>query len=787
MRTIRSAAALLTEANQVESLVPLVRALGFTDYIAPLDPAGRHALHLDTITDDARVARGPGARRALLVAVDGTRFPIRESISRVASRLAIHSPELLWLVAAVERPGTHLALAAWSADRHPPRTAALVVDRERVVDSDAETFCALEAATNGDDLLTHARWLDVLGRGSLTRRFYRALEQTVGTLADNVTGVGTGAGGSKTRPYNNATADDRRALALLYTSRLLFLSFLEAKGWLDGDRAFIARSFAECVAGAGRYHDRVLRPLFFGTLNTPPNRRARAARALGRVPFLNGGLFAPTPLERRYRGFRFSDEHLGVLVGDLLARYRFTAREDRATWSEAAIDPEMLGKAFESLMQPAERRASGAYYTPQPLVEQVTHETLAHALATPDASASRIAELLRGEATSGPAAAAVRALLPRLRVLDPACGSGAFLVYALESLATLANHLGDPRPIAECRRAVLTRSIFGVDLNPTAVWLCELRLWLSVVIESDERDPMQVTPLPNLDRHVRIGDALAGGGFDTEGPSAIRETGGRLIARLRDRYTRAVGPRKRTLVCALERAERSAAIAVAERALVRVSTERRELIAACRTPDLFGRVVPPSAATRARLTELRRASRELRARQRALRAGAALPFSFAAHFADVASEGGFHAVIGNPPWVRLREIAAPARARFRETFRVYRGAAWSAAVHGTRVGHGFAGHVDLAALFVERGTSLCRAGGIVGLLVPAKLWRSLAGGGVRRLLQEDTELLALEDWSDARQPFDAAVYPSLVIARRRPLRAAPDGPMQSAPPPSTPT
>src|ERR1019366_651541 len=101
-----------------------------------------------------------------------------------------------------------------------------------------------------------------------------------------------------------------------------------------------------------------------------------------------------------------------------------------------------------------------------------------------------------------------------LRVLDPACGSGAFLVYLLERLAALAGAAGDARPVGARRRDILTQSIFGVDVNPTAVWLCELRLWLSVVIDSEEWDPLAVTPVPNLDRHGRVGDALGGPSFE---------------------------------------------------------------------------------------------------------------------------------------------------------------------------------------------------------------------------------------------------------------------------------
>ena len=287
---------------------------------------------------------------------------------------------------------------------------------------------------------------------------------------------------------DRAPPDVRRELALLEASRLLFLSFLEAKGWLNGDAAFIAHQFDRCMERGGRFHDRVLRPLFFGTLNTPVRRRAPAAKAFGSVPFLNGGLFARTPLERRHRGVVFSDDAYGRLISSVFGQYRFTAREETATWNEAAVDPEMLGRAFESLMAHTERRTTGAFYTPFALVETVATAGIDAAI---------------GRRTS-------RHQLEELCVLDPACGSGAFLVHALERIAAALARAGDTRDSSTLRRAVLTRSIYGVDLNPTAVWLCELRLWLSVVIESGERDPIAVLPLPNLDRNIHVGDALAG-------------------------------------------------------------------------------------------------------------------------------------------------------------------------------------------------------------------------------------------------------------------------------------
>jgi hypothetical protein len=309
---------------------------------------------------------------------------------------------------------------------------------------------------------------------------------------------------------------------------------------------------------------------------------------------------------------------------------------------------------------------------------------------------------------------------------------------------------------------LLTRSIFGVDINRTAVWLCELRLWLSVVIESDERDPLAVVPLPNLDRHIRVGDSLAGTAFG----EGLPQRGGARLAQLRARYARATGTRKRTLERALEREERALALAHLDAELALNAARRRDLLSVLRGRDLFGERRRAGSAERARLDDARLRARELRAARRALIDGGALPFAFVTHFPDAAAAAGFDVVVGNPPWVRLHRIPAPLRARLRARYTVFSGAAWQRGAAAAQAGPGFAAQVDLASLFVERSLALLRPGGTLSLLLPAKLWRSLAGGGVRRLLRERAHISALEDWSDAPPAFDAAVYPSLLVARR---------------------
>jgi hypothetical protein len=186
-----------------------------------------------------------------------------------------------------------------------------------------------------------------------------------------------------------------------------------------------------------------------------------------------------------------------------------------------------------------------------------------------------------------------------------------------------------------------------------------------------------------------------------------------------------------------------------------------------RTPDLFGERHRPGAAERSAGAELRARAAALRRERVRLVDGGALPFAFPVQFADVGDRGGFDLVVGNPPWVRLHRIPAAARATLRRRYAVFRDAGWDRGAAAAQAGRGFAAQVDLAALFAERSVRLLRPGGTLALLLPAKLWRSLAGGGVRRLLQQESTVAVLEDWSEARAAFDAAAYPSVIVARRR--------------------
>src|SRR6185312_10837906 len=184
-------------------------------------------------------------------------------------------------------------------------------------------------------------------------------------------------------------------------------------------------------------HRQVFDPLCFGALNRAASGRSSAARALGRLPFLNGGLFEPTALERRAGPARWTNTDWRDAFDELFERFHFSARESDDVGN--CVAPDMLGRVFEGVMDPAERRASGSYYTPATLVRQIVRAGLEAALVHRiGLSAAAAARWIHEGLAPNPA--------PNLRaltVLDPAAGSGAFLLGALGELVALRRAAGE--------------------------------------------------------------------------------------------------------------------------------------------------------------------------------------------------------------------------------------------------------------------------------------------------------------------------------------------------------
>lgn len=535
--------------------------------------------------------------------------------------------------------------------------------------------------------------------------------------------------------------EECEVMALLQLTRVLFLYFVQSRGWLDGRLDFLAHHVDDCLARNRNLHRTVLQPLWFGTLNRPARMRGRAAARFGQVPFLNGGLFDVHPLERRWPAALPNTEWRAAFDG-VFERFRFVDREGEGT----AIGPDTLGRVFEGLMDPGLRRASGSFYTPAPMVRELVTTGVAAWVAQRERTTldDARARLQRPEAP-------LRRALAGLTILDPAAGSGAFLLGAMELLADLSRAPGES--LAQARRRVLARNLFGVDVNPAALRLAELRLWLAVIAREDAAAPGEVPPLPNLDAVVRQGDSLWSRleGAVRPDPAAaarVREARGALVA--------ASGPAKVRATALLRRAEEHAARAALAQAIAHAEHRIREVIEAARAPSLFHERHGLGHEGRRQLAAARRERATLRHAHRQLdRTGAIEHFDYAVHFADVMGAGGFGLIAGNPPWVRGEALPSHVRQRLAARYRWY----------GASGGRGYRNPADLAVAFVERGYELLRPDGVLALLVPAKVLHAGYAAPLRSGLGASATLHAVAELPPAgARAFDATVYPLALVA-----------------------
>ncbi|MGH9459232.1 MAG: Eco57I restriction-modification methylase domain-containing protein [Thermoanaerobaculia bacterium] len=567
------------------------------------------------------------------------------------------------------------------------------------------------------------------------------------------------------RLHPQETRDAAASEALLVLSRILFLYFIQQKRWLDGSVSFVAELVEQSRRVRGGLFTGVFLPLFFGCLNTPVRARDPFARRFGRIPYLNGGLFEPSAYEVRHPVLPVDDAVLEQIVFETFERFQFAVEEDDEVG--AHIDPEMLGHVFENLMAEEERLVSGSFYTPRPVVDALVCRGLAAWCGAGDAAvAEAVTRWTAGDedALSECDAPSLLERLESIRVLDPACGSGAFLLAALQWIARLDTSLRAIRgvpPDLSVRRRIVADSLFGVDLKPEAVRLCELRLWLAVVAAWNG-PPMAVEPLPNLDRNILQGDALLGplDWPEATRPGMYRDWAFALRAReqLAARYRAARSAERATLCRALRDSDRDLALGFLDRSIESAQVEIEEL--SRRQGSLF----PTSARNERRIAETRaRIDAWSEARDR-LRAGEVGFFAPEVHFDHVLRNGGFDLVIGNPPWVRLARIRPAIRKSLADRYPMFR------ADGGSPIPQS-----DLSLAFFERSLALAAPGGSVALLMPAKVATAGYGAVFRTHVQRRVDLVALEAWSDrGRRLFQADTFPLGVVVRK----AEPTGPVE---------
>lgn len=344
--------------------------------------------------------------------------------------------------------------------------------------------------------------------------------------------------------------------------QIVFLYFLQKKGWFGvkrgdewglGSKRFLRELFEKKHSDYKNFFNEILEPLFYEALRLerPGDYYSRFDC---RIPFLNGGLFDPIndydwwntdiflPDEIFSNKRKTKEGDIGDGILDVFDRYNFTVKEDEPLEKEVAVDPEMLGKVFENLLEVKDRKSKGTYYTPREIVHYMCKESLANFLTTElrDKVSKEDFDTLikygesvvehdsrvvnKGRETERYSfklpesvrkhAKLIDEKLTSIRVCDPAVGSGAFLVGMMNEIIRTRNALtpyiseNGERTSYNFKRQAIQNCLYGVDIDLGAVEIAKLRLWLSLIVDEKEREIIQ--PLPNLDYKIVCGNSLLG-------------------------------------------------------------------------------------------------------------------------------------------------------------------------------------------------------------------------------------------------------------------------------------
>lgn len=533
--------------------------------------------------------------------------------------------------------------------------------------------------------------------------------------------------------------------------QIVFLYFLQKKGWLGvargkdwgtGPHDFLRRLARGEYGKYENFFNDILEPLFYDTLATDRGHEAWCDRFRCRIPFLNGGLFEPLgdynwpkidvqiPNELFTNTKRFEGDILGTGVLDIFDRYNFTVNEAEPLEKEVAIDPEMLGKVFENLIEENRRKGMGAYYTPREIVHYMCQRCLTNYLdaalnqGQPRVPLEAIETFVRlgdqgalyeAARLSGSKSYALHLpksieeharlideTLAAIRICDPAVGSGAFpvgmmneIVRARTALTPYFNEVHERTPY-RFKHDAIQNCLYGVDIDQGAVEIAKLRLWLSLVV--DEEETKQIKPLPNLDYKIVPGNSLIGFPYKSKGLHDVEV--------LKRRFFEETDHHKK-------------------------ATLKHEI-------DLM-------------LKECFASSKKT--------LGYEVDFDFRVYFSEVFdAKGGFDVVIANPPYVdseRMTVEQPSLRALYAQTFSAAKG------------------NWDLFVVFIEQGMRQLNKTGIISYIVPNKLLGAPYAQSLRELLRERA-VLEIRDYSAVRVFKEVAVYPIV-------FRASMDTDARSAP------
>jgi hypothetical protein len=691
---------------------------------------------------------------------------------------------------------THLYVKGQPGDLFIGKLASMVFD-----------LSELDTAGNVPLVEVTARLRKALDVERVTKRFYEDFQKQHAAFLGEVEGI--------------RDEREKRWYVSVLLNRLMFIYFLQRKSFVDGDVEYLRHKLAETQReGADLYYERFLKVLFFEGFAVPEDERsAEAKKRLGRIRYLNGGLFLKHRIELENPDIRVPDRAFESLFA-LFERYTWNL-DDTPRGKADEINPDVLGYIFEKYIN---QKHFGAYYTRPELTAYLCEETIyRHVLdrvneeAIPNVPGSGPGGSLRNfkdiedmvlHLDAKLCSKLLREVLPQIKVLDPACGSGAFLVAAMKTLLDLYGALvGRAKVLASdtlkadvaqwekdhpslgyfLKKQIITQNLHGVDLMEEATEIARLRLFLALVASATKEEDLE--PLPNIDFNVMPGNSLVGL-IDVSEEAVKRHAldhGNLLLTS----YAKVVAQKNARIKSYREAAGYDRDLTALRE---NIDRERREVCGLLdemlleNFRDLGIRHEQPTWDDKKNDVG--------KSEKRALRIGdirALRPFHWGYEFADVMRERkGFDIILANPPWevfkpeakeffqeysdfitknnMRIEDfekeqeklLKKPAvrkawleyLARFPHVNDYFRSASQYrnqiSVVGGKKAGT----DINLYKLFVEQCLNLLKPEGQLGLVVPGSLYSDLGAKQLRATLFENNTLRALFGFSNERYLFE---------------------------------
>lgn len=580
-------------------------------------------------------------------------------------------------------------------------------------DTDIRTLCThnLPHLAWNHDTPDYAKWRLAFSIEKVTKDFYREYADAFAKVEAVI------------QQSNTLTKNDLRLFTQTLFNRLMFLRFIEKKGWLtfDDQTDYLAALYNAGGIGRTSFYTSRLCPLFFEALAIEGKQQSAA---VGQVPFLNGGLFEKSELDDKVSDI--DNAAFAPILGPdgLFYRYNFTVEESTPLDIEVAVDPEMLGKVFEELV--TGRHESGSYYTPRPIVAFMCREALKAYLAEKTTAPAEAIETLVDEhhiadMMTEQHADEILFYLETIKAVDPACGSGAYLLGLLQELIDIRRTLqnqqlrSDPQFLYKLKLRLISGCLYGVDIDEFATNIAKLRLWLSLSVESDTPQP-----LPNLDFKIETGDSVLGpcdplaDRDDALEMLVLRDRAQKLVVK-KDRYMQSHGDEKTQLYNAIKAEE--AVIAEETSTIVGkgvivwhvhfaevfISNRRKTEFDQCQNRDIKVQLYEP---------------------------------------------GGFDIVLANPPYIR-QELIKDLKPRLKDVFK-----------------DTYVGTADLYTYFYTRAVELLAPGGVLSFISSNKWFRANYGKKLRAYIAGNCRIHSITDFGELPVFETAATFPMVFVAQK---------------------